>query len=345
MTQMERSVKSSCTTKAAALALVAFYLALAPHAAAGPKDEDLKSRRAQAAKLHEEGAQLFTKGDYEGARAKFREAYARGQNPNSLLNQAEATIRTYHYLEAAALLKSYLALPENDKVTASDRRDAQALLDQASTKLCALDLRALSCKVDGTPGQGLVLVEVGEHLVRMQGPKGEKLKPVKCAANETVVVTYEDPPADGPPLPAVPSPGPVTPPPAEAGEKGSWLLPGVLAGVGLVGLGVGATFHFVGVGSRDDATGLQRSGVCADRASAGCVALSDKLDAASTQRTVSAVGLIGGSAALGAAVVSVLIMRPWETRPRTPTHGFLRGPTLAPTFAPGYSGASISGSF
>ena len=48
--------------------------------------------------------------------------------------------------------------------------------------------------------------------------------------------------------------------------------------VGLVGLGVGATFHFVGVGSRDDATGLQRSGVCADRASAGCVALSDKLD-------------------------------------------------------------------
>ncbi|HQY65570.1 MAG TPA: hypothetical protein PK141_29465, partial [Polyangiaceae bacterium] len=138
-------MKSSCTTKAAALALVAFYLALAPHAAAGPKDEDLKSRRAQAAKLHEEGAQLFTKGDYEGARAKFREAYARGQNPNSLLNQAEATIRTYHYLEAAALLKSYLALPENDKVTASDRRDAQALLDQASTKLCALDLRALSC--------------------------------------------------------------------------------------------------------------------------------------------------------------------------------------------------------
>lgn len=330
-------MKTSTLTKSVALSLIALNLALAPQQAlAGPKDEDLKSRREQAAKLHQEGAQLFTKGDYEGARSKFREAYARGQNPNSLLNQAEATIRGFHYLEAAALLKSYLALPENDKVTAADRKDAQALLDEASAKLCALDLRVLTATIDGTPGQGLVLVEVGEHLVRMRGAKGEKLKAIKCAAKETVVVSYEDAPAEG----GGAGPAPIPPPPKEATETGSWLLPGVLAGVGLAGLGVGAAFHFVGVGSRDDATALQRSGVCADRASAECVTVTNKLDAASTQRTVSAVGLIGGSAALGASVISLILLRPWESRPRASTRGL-----VLPTFAPGYVGASLSRSF
>ena len=334
MNLWENDVKTENWKKAAMAALVAVTMVSSSQtASAGPKDEELKGRREEAAKLHQEGAQLFTKGDYEAARAKFREAYARGQNPNSLLNQAEATIRGYHYLEAATLLKAYLALPENDKVTATDRKDAQALLDEASAKLCTLDLRVSSCTVDGTAGQGLVMVEVGEHLVRMQGPKGEKLKPVKCGARETVLVTYEDEPVKG-------GKDPVTPPPKEEGEKGSWLVPSVLAGVGLVGLGLGAGFHFAGVATRDDATTLRRPGACADRASTECAAISHKLDAASTQRTVSALGIIGGSAALGAAVISVVILRPWETRPRTSPRGL-----LVPSLAPGYGGASFSRTF
>jgi hypothetical protein len=304
-------------------------------ALAGPKDDDLKVRREEAAKIHAEGAALYTKGDYEGARAKFREAYARSQNPNSLLNEARATLKGYHYLDGAKLLKAYLALPENDKVTAADRKEAEGLLDEASVKLCTLDVRVSSCTVDGAPGQGMVMVEVGEHLVRMQGPKGEKLKAVQCGAKQTVLVTYDDEPVKGP----GPGPGPL-PPPKDEGEKGSWLVPGILAGVGVVGLGVGAGFHFAGVGTRDDATALQRPGACTDRGSAECTAISDKLDAASTQRTVSAVALIGGSAALGAAVVSLFVVRPWERRSRASVQGL-----VLPTFAPGYAGASFTRSF
>lgn len=300
-------------------------------ALAGPKDDDLKVRREEAAKIHAEGAALYTKGDYEGARAKFREAYARSQNPNSLLNEARATLKGYHYLDGAKLLKAYLALPENDKVTAADRKEAEGLLDEASVKLCTLDVRVSSCTVDGAPGQGMVLVEVGEHLVRMQGPKGEKLKAVQCGAKQTVLVTYDDEPAKGP------GPGP-QPPPKDEGEKGSWLVPGILAGVGVVGIGIGVGLFASAAGSRDDALALQVPGVCADRSSAACTTLQSGLDSASGKNVGSSIAFIGGSAALTAAVVSALIIRPWETRPRG--QGI-----LIPLLGPGLAGLGVARSF
>lgn len=296
-------------------------------ALAGPKDDDLKVRREEAAKIHAEGAALYTKGDYEGARAKFREAYARSQNPNSLLNEARATLKGYHYLDGAKLLKAYLALPENDKVTAADRKEAEGLLDEASVKLCTLDVRVSSCTVDGAPGQGMVMVEVGEHLVRMQGPKGEKLKAVQCGAKQTVLVTYDDEPVKGP----GPGPGP-QPPPKDEGEKGSWLVPGILAGVGVVGLGVGFGLGAASGSAADESESLK--GTCSSSAPQACADIRSAYDRSTTLATGAVIGQIGGAVFVAGAVVSALVIRPWETRGKSSV-----------SIVPALGGATLMGSF
>jgi tetratricopeptide (TPR) repeat protein len=272
-----------------------------------------------------EGAALYAQGNFEAARAKFHEAYVRSQNPNSMFNEARATLKGHHPLEAAKLLKAYLALPENDKITAADRKEAEALLEEAMAKLCTLDVRVTTCVVDGVKEQGSVLVEVGEHLVRMDGAQGERRKQVKCAARETVLVTYEDE------VQKVVLPPP-PPPPKEEGEKGSWVLPGVLAGVGVVGLGVGFGLGAGSISAEKDAGALKDS--CALNVADACNGLRSADSKASSFATGAVIGQVVGAAALTGAVVAALVMRPWERRRAAHV-------SLVPTVG----GASFVGSF
>jgi hypothetical protein len=295
---------------------------------AGPKDDDLKTRREQAAQIHMEGAALYAQGNFEGARAKFHEAYVRSQNPNSMFNEARATLKAHHPLEAAKLLKAYLALPENDKITAADRKEAEGLLDEATAKLCTLDVRVTTCVVDGVKEQGSVLVEVGEHLVRMDGAQGEKRKQVKCAARETVLVTYEDE------VQKVVVPPP--PLPKDEGEKGSWVLPGVLAGVGVVGLGVGFGLGAAAKGKSDDLAASIRAGQCVPESA--CAAEADKVSSVKGLNTGAIVGYVVGGAALGGALVATLVLKPWESRPR-------KSGWLVPAVGPDSLGILAAGSF
>jgi hypothetical protein len=306
MTSTENDVNRSATKRArwCWVLTVVLVASTTGSAYAGPKDDDLKTRREQAAQIHMEGAALYAQGNFEAARAKFHEAYVRSQNPNSMFNEARATLKGHHPLEAAKLLKAYLALPENDKITAADRKEAEGLLDEATAKLCTLDVRVTTCVVDGVKEQGSVLVEVGEHLVRMDGAQGEKRKQVKCAARETVLVTYEDE------VQKVVVPPP--PPPKEDGEKGSWVLPGVLAGVGVVGLGVGVGLSVASRSANEDAKTLLPSCTAAD--TAGCASLRDADSKTSGLGTGGVIGYVAGGALIGAALVSALVLQPWKTR-------------------------------
>lgn len=284
---------------------IALATALANPASAGPKDDELKTRREQAGQLHLEGATLYSEGKFEPARAKFHEAYARSQNPNSLFNEARCTLRAGHPLEAANLLKAYLALPENDKVTAQDRKEAQSLMDESTAKLCTLDVRVTTCVVDGKTEQGSVLVEVGEHLVRMNGAQGERTKSVVCKPREVVLVTYDE--AKAPPI---------VPPPGEQGETGSWLVPGVLAGLGVVGLGVGIGLGAASSGPKDDTIAAAKAGACTNAGSAACATARDSESKANGLATGSVVGYVGGGAFLIASVVSMAVLKPWKERPK-----------------------------
>lgn len=294
---------------------------------AGPKDEELKARREEAVRLHTEGLALLSQNNFEAARVKFHEAYARSQNPNSLFNEARSTLKAGHTLDGAKLVKSYLALPENDKVTAQDKKEAQALLDEASASLCTLDVRVATCSVDGREEAGAVLVEVGSHTVKMNGPRGEQTKPVTCKPREVVIVTYEEA-------------GTVTPPPTEKGETGDWLLPGALAGFGVIGIGVGVGLGVASSGARSDAITAAGTGACADLTSAACRAARSDEDSANGLATGGAIAYVTGGAFFVASAITLFVTTPWKERPARTAK---RGPTAR--LSPAFGGLWIDGTF
>jgi len=321
---MEMNVKRS--TFGAAWFGLALALATST-AAAGPSDDELRTRREEGARLHGEGSALYAQGKYDAARAKFHEAYARSQNPNSLFNEAKTTLKGGHALDGAKLVKSYLALPENDKVTAEDRKEAQGLLDEAMASLCTLDVRVATCTVDGRDEAGRVLVEVGNHLVKMNGAQGEHTKSVSCKAREVVIVTYEA------------EPGP-SGPPKERGESGDWLLPATLAGIGAVGVGVGIGLGVASSGARSDAIAAASGNACADLTSPACRSARSDEDTANGLATGGAIAYVTGGALLVAAAVTLFVTTPWKERPaRTASRG------ATARLSPAVGGLWIDGTF
>lgn len=97
---------------------------------------------AEASRLFTEGLARSEKKDYEGARAKFAEAYTKFPSPNALLNLARAEQLSEHPLEAIGHYRSYIALPENPRVTARDRETARSALDECVAKVGRIDVKA-----------------------------------------------------------------------------------------------------------------------------------------------------------------------------------------------------------
>lgn len=277
-------------------------LATLPARAAHAGEVDQQNLAAGEA-LHVEASRLLAENKLTEASKKFGEAFAKSQNPGSLLAQAVTERKLGHFAGALKLYRTYLALPANVKVTPEWKRKAETEASECEKNLCRLDVRADSFSVDGTAEVGVVFAEPGTHAVSMVGKGGEKLVSVKCAAGAVVVVPYEN----GGKVP--------DPPPGEKGETGSWVLPGVLAGVGVVGLGVGLGLGAAAKG-KSDTLDQVAPGVCQDRASAGCVAETDRLSSGKTLNTIGLVSVIGGSVVLAGAVVAAIVLRPWETRER-----------------------------
>ncbi len=123
------------------------------------------------------------------------------------------------------------------------------------------------------------------------------------------MVAYDETAAKG-----GPGPGPITPPPKVETETGSWLVPGVLAGVGLVGVGVGVGLGLASSSAKDDVISAAKLGVCADPASAPCLAARDRESSANGLGAGSVVGYVAGGAFLVGGVVTALVMKPWQER-------------------------------
>lgn len=289
--------------------------------------------RADAETLHKQGVEMMKKGKFAEAAASFRASYAKDQSPRELYNAARAELAQGKHAAAAKLYRTYLGLPNNNQISATERGEAQQELSEITKHLCTLDVRAPKFTVDGSSYEGgLVDVEPGEHKVDMSGPAGAKVKVVRGEKGVTILVEYVEPEkAKEPP------PGPTTPPPKVEMEKGSWVVPGVLAGVGVVGIGVG-----VGL---DLATGSKRSflesnpATC-DASGSSCQANKDAFDSGRGLGTGALVAYVVGSAAIVGSVVSAVLLRPWEERPRS--SGRVQ---LAPWIGGGTSGLVLQGGF
>ena len=115
----------------------ALLLAFAPATVSLPRiaqaqnpQEDALTKAARA--RFQEGVDSFDKGNYEAARASFTQAYALKQHPAVLLNLAQSSLKSGHYLEASKMFQKYLNDPQGDK-----KADATKGLTDARSKLGA----------------------------------------------------------------------------------------------------------------------------------------------------------------------------------------------------------------
>ena len=95
-------------SKATAFALLVAFAPMAlPRVAFAQDDAVTKAARAR----FQEGVADFDKGDYAAARAAFLEAYALKQHPAVLLNLAQSSLKSGHFLDAAKYFQKYLNDP------------------------------------------------------------------------------------------------------------------------------------------------------------------------------------------------------------------------------------------
>ncbi|MBX3231514.1 MAG: hypothetical protein KIT84_24205 [Labilithrix sp.] len=167
-------------------------------------------------------------------------------------------------------------------------RDAKGDLTDVKVSMDGVTVQE---KLDGKP----ILVDAGEHTFTFESKDGSvKEEKVLLRAAEKarpIIVTF----SSGGPQP------PPEPPPDPTGG-GSLVLPIILAGVAVVGLG---TFAFMGLTGKGEVDDLEKSN-CKPNCD------SDKVDSARTKLIIADIGLVGGLIAGGVATYLFL------TRPKAP---------------------------
>jgi hypothetical protein len=253
--------------------------------------EDALTKAARA--RFQEGVDAFDKGNYEAARAAFTQAYALKQHPAVLLNLAQSSLKSGHYLEAAKMFQKYLNDPQGDK-----KADASKGLTDARSKLGRLDVTAPpgsevtidSDVVGRTPMSEPIDVEAGNHTVHVKLPDNTsseqkivvtagQVQPVRFAATATVVNPPTNPnnppdnhqPANPIVLPENPpnNPPPNNPPVEPHGEKvhPAAALPLMIAGGALAvgGFIVAGVFGGIKSSANDNYVSVQKQIVTAEQ--------------------------------------------------------------------------------
>lgn len=301
-------------------------------------DMTLDQKKKQAEALIEEGRTLAKSKDYLGARAKFMQAYAVLPVPNMVYNAARMDHLRGEYAEAYRGYKTYLSLPDSERVSTADRKEAETFSAECDSKICHLEVHGTrTFTVNEKPMSEPLVLGAGTHVVKMDGPKGPKTAEVVCHGGAAILVADYSPKPDVVPTP-VPKVTPITPPPQEKMEKGSWLVPGVLAGVGVVGLGVGAGLGLAASGKKSDLETTAATSRPCNATGGGCSSEESTYSSGKTLGIASAVGYGVGGAALVAAVIATLVERPWADRVRVSAH-------VVPLLGSGTSGLGLVGSF
>jgi hypothetical protein len=209
-------------------------------------------------------------------------------------------------------------------------------------------LIAVKVTVDGQPfatkleGEA-VPINPGSHTFHFEGPGGATIDQVVVAAEGeqnqrvAVVLTGKAPlPGTPPSSPSATASGGAdggasTTPPGASGAGGAWKTIGwVAAGVGAVGVGVGAVFGVMAIGDHDSA-----------KCNAQNVCFSGPLNDARTAATVADVGLIVGGALVAAGLGLVLFAPGGGSGEEHPAATAV----MAPVAAPGGGGLAVGGTW
>lgn len=308
--------------KRASIVLSALLIASASFAEDDP-------RRLKADQIFADGMKLHEKDKEKEALEKFKEAYAIYPSPNALFAMARVESVLSFDLEALKhfreAMKSPLLHPKNAEL-------GKGYIAEIEARISRIDVRAkdgAAVEVDGavfsekTPLSRSIDVLPGDHTIKVDGVS----RAVHANKGEVVHLSFlEEPPTPPPAALTAPSP---------SESKRSLVVPLVVGGVGVVALGAGVAFGVMSGSTRDEAVALRDAspGICSNPSSGGCAAYSDKLDSASTQKTVAIVSGITGGVLIGAAVAIAL----WPTKSATSA-------MIVPTYSNG-AGASVVGRF
>ena len=288
------------------LALAGLVGASAATTAAEPSASD----RTLAETLFREGKKLMEAEDYAAACPKLAESQRLDPGGGTLLNLAVCHEKEGKTATAWAEFREALAQARkdgrDDRVKLAEKR-IEAIEPKLPRVTVVVDegskIEGLTITIDGNaigaPAWGTAVpVDPGEHVIEAVAP-GRKLwsKRIEAVASKTESVNVpvlEPGPATAPTQPAYgPSDTPAAPsdaPPGGEDGSGQRTLGYVVAGVGVVGLGVGTVFGLQAISKRGDSDDECPDDQCTTRG----VELNDEAKSAATLSNVGlGVGLVG----------------------------------------------------
>ncbi|MDB4946243.1 MAG: hypothetical protein JWP97_5777 [Labilithrix sp.] len=342
-----------------ALALLAPELALAadppsPPAAAAPAPAAGRvSDPAAAQTLFYDARKLMEKGNYADACPKLEESMRLDEGVGTQFNLADCHEHVGKlasawagFLDVAAQAKS-AGQPDREKVA---RKRAAAIEPRLPRLVVDVppNQRDVMVKRDGvaigSAAWGAAIpVDAGPHRISVTAPGKQWETTTTAIEKQTVHVTV---PRELPPAPlAAATPGPaaapaldntadLVAPPRESRGATQRTAGWIVAGVGVVGLGLGAGFGLSSIGKRDDS----RNHCVADQCDAEGVGLRDD---AIKSGNIATIATVAGAAAVAGGLILVLTA-PHGTRERTPQTTAIRA---VPTAGPGSGGLMLTGSF
>lgn len=134
-----------------------------------------ESLSGEAAVAYGSGRLLFEDGDYAGALAKFRYAYALSKEPRLLWNMATCEKEQHHYANATQFIDQYLR-DGATVITAARRAEVEATLDTLRSFVSPLKLTGappgFKLYVDGKPAKHSdelpLHLDLGSHVLRVE---------------------------------------------------------------------------------------------------------------------------------------------------------------------------------
>ena len=280
-------------------ALVALSLSLAGGAALAQPGKPAASQ--EDAKAHfQRGVTLFKEGDFRAALVEFRRAHEITGSYKILYNIGQTELELQDYAGALRSFEKYLA--EGDKqIDAARRKAVEAEIKKLGVRVARVEIKTNAegvemliddVSVGKTPLAAPVLVSIGRRKVTaLKAGQPPIVRYVDVAAGDLASVSFELAAEKPEPKPAPLPPPPPPPPPSRTGTWVSLGITGALV-VGAVTTGV------LALGARSDAEAkLGTLGVKA----------SDVEQAHSKAATLALVTDIVGGAAIGMAVVTLVL--------------------------------------
>jgi len=330
--------------------LLAALLAVAANARADAIEEQAKD-------AFNEGATLFTQGDFEGSAEAFRRAYALKPSWKLLYNIGQSEAAAKRHGPALEAFEKYLS-QGGDDIPEERRDEVVNELERLRPVVGTLEIDAPDgalVVIDGvvrgaSPLPGLVRVSAGvDHTVQIRlGKEVLANRTVSVGGRENLVVSVASEGDDTETGTTGPAPEPTTLPAPEPTGEGPSAAPGdradgpsALATAGWITLGLGAACAIAGAitGGVALSDNKELDQECNDADGCPAADYADQLDKRDALATASTVMIGVGAAAVAAGIVMLIVDH--KRSAEEPAAGV----SLAPMAAPGLGGLAVKGRF